>query len=104
MKEEYLARQAKLKYERDAGRLFEIEPAAAMVAAAFANSRNAWLGLGTELAPQLILCKTAAEMKAVVDAGVTQRLTDLSNYRGDFDEEYDPEEAEHYADKLRKLG
>jgi phage terminase Nu1 subunit (DNA packaging protein) len=103
VKEEFLARRAKLAYERESGRLFEIEPAAAMIASEFANIRNAALGLGTSLAPQLILCKTAAEMKAIVDDGVTQLLTDLSNYQGAFDEEYEESEAEHYADKLSKL-
>ena len=104
VKEEFLARRAKLAYERDAGRLFEIEPAAAMIASEFANIRDACLGLGTLLAPKLILCRTAAEMKACVDDAVSQLLTDHSNYQGNFDEDYDEDEAEHYADNLSKLG
>jgi hypothetical protein len=106
IKEEYNARRAKLAYEREAGRLFDVEAGAKMIAGALAVSRNAWLGLGTELAPQLTLCKTAAEMKAVVDAAVARKLEDLSNYAGPFDEEnegYDPREAEHYRNRLGRL-
>ena len=106
IKEEYNARRAKLAYEREAGSLFDVDAGAKMVAGAFAISRNAWLGLGTELAPQLILCKTAAEMKDAVDAAVARKLEDLSHYAGPFGEEidgYDAQEAEHLRNRLRGL-
>jgi hypothetical protein len=103
IKEEYLARRAKLTYEREAGRLFDVERGARMYAAAASIHRNTWLGMGVALAPRLVLLKTADEMKACVDEDVARRLEDLSHYDGNFDEEFDQEEADTYAAQLQKL-
>jgi hypothetical protein len=78
VKENYAALARQLEFERQAGSVIEVAKIASVVAGKLANVRSKMLGLGSEVAPRGIMCKTPDQLKALIDASVTRALEELT--------------------------
>lgn len=81
VKENYLARQRKLQYEREAGELVPVDQAAQQVANEYAKVRSKLLALPTELAPQLAqeFGGDANQIRERLAEAITRALEELTD-------------------------
>ena len=79
-KENYLARLRQLEYDKRSSLVVLREDAAAEVADRYSRLKSRLMPLGAEIAPRLapLSDKSAAEIKAVVDAAVRSALEELT--------------------------
>lgn len=85
VKENYLALQRRLEYERAAGEVVPVDEAAQRVAEEYASVRSKLLALPTELAPT-IAQETGGDANKIRDRlaeGITRALEELSDDGGD---------------------
>ncbi|PWE52290.1 hypothetical protein DEM27_31610 [Metarhizobium album] len=78
VKENYAARLKQLEYDRQSGAVVAIDDVVVAVAAEYAVVRNRLLGIGAKIAPDLTTLQSAEEIKAIIDAEVTEALNQLT--------------------------
>jgi transcriptional regulator with XRE-family HTH domain len=78
VKENYLALQAQLEYDREAGLVVLVADVAKAVGEEYAKTRTKLLSIPSGLAPQLLRIKTAAEMCAALERAITEALEELT--------------------------
>lgn len=83
-KEVYLARCQKIKYEKEIGKLVDVDAAAQVVANEYAKVRSKILAIPTRTATRLSVMKNPAEIKRYLDAEIADALNELT-----FDDEMD---------------
>lgn len=83
-KEIYLARCQRIKYEKEIGKLVDVDAAAQVVANEYAKVRSKILAIPTRTATRLSVMKNPAEIKRYLDAEITEVLNELT-----FDDEMD---------------
>jgi hypothetical protein len=82
-RDQAMARKLERENDLAAGRVVLIEDVVQEFASHLAVVRNHLLALGAKLAPRLVGCATAAEIKGLIDAEVVRILTALSSLDGD---------------------
>lgn len=83
-KEVYLARCQKIKYEKEIGKLVDVDAAAQVVANEYAKVRSKILSIPTRTATRLSVMKNPAEIKKYLDEEISDVLNELT-----FDDEMD---------------
>ncbi len=83
-KEVYLARCQKIKYEKEIGKLVDVDAAAQVVANEYAKVRSKILAIPTRTATRLSAMKNPAEIKRYLDTEIAEALNELT-----FDDEMD---------------
>ena len=83
-KEVYLARCQKVKYEKEIGKLVDVDAAAQVVANEYAKVRSKILAIPTRTATRLSVMKNPAEIKRYLDTEIAEVLNELT-----FDDEMD---------------
>lgn len=83
-KEVYLARCQKIKYEKEIGKLVDVDAAAQVVANEYAKVRFKILSIPTRTATRLSVMKNPAEIKKYLDEEIADVLDELT-----FDDEMD---------------
>lgn len=83
-KEVYLARCQKIKYEKEIGKLVDVDAAAQVVANEYAKVRSKILAIPTRTATRLSVMKNPAEIKKYLDEEISDVLNELT-----FDDEMD---------------
>lgn len=83
-KEVYLARCQKIKYEKEIGKLVDVDAAAQVVANEYAKVRSKILAIPTRTATRLSVMKNPAEIKRYLDTEIAEALNELT-----FDDEMD---------------
>lgn len=78
VKENYLALQAQLEYDRDAGLVVLVEDVAKAVGAEYAKVRSRLLSIPAALAPQLQRMKTAADICDALERAITEAMEELT--------------------------
>jgi hypothetical protein len=78
-----IARRYELQNDIATGKVVSIEGVTQVFAEQLSIIRNHFLALGTKLAPRLVGCTTATEIKDLIDAEVVRILTALSSLDGD---------------------
>lgn len=78
VKENYLAMLRQLEYDTEAGKVVRIEDVAAAVVEQFSRIRNKFLNVASRVAPRAAALKSPTEVKALIDAEVSQILQELS--------------------------
>ncbi|WFS02785.1 hypothetical protein [Rhizobium tumorigenes] len=78
VKENYAARLKQLEYDREIGKVVEIDDVVVAVASEYAVVRNRLLGIGSKIAPDLTTLQSADEIKAIIDAEVIEALNQLT--------------------------
>lgn len=78
VKENYAARLKQLEFDRESGKVVEIDDVVVAVASEYAVVRNRLLGIGSKVAPDLTTLQSAEEIKAIIDAEVTEALNQLT--------------------------
>lgn len=78
VKENYAARLKQLEYDREAGKVVEIDDVVVAVASEYAVVRNRLLGIGSKVAPTLATLQDAEQIKAIIDAEVIEALNELT--------------------------
>ena len=82
----FKAQQAKLDYLEAIGKLVPIEEVAQTVGREYANVRAALLALPGKLADELAACEATVDARAILEAAITEALTELTADRGGRDE------------------
>lgn len=83
-KEVYLARCQKVKYEKEIGKLVDVDAAAQVVANEYAKVRSKILAIPTRTATRLSVMQNPAEIKRYLDTEIAEVLNELT-----FDDEMD---------------
>ena len=77
-KESFLARLRELQFDRESGKVVEVDAVAAIVTGDYLRVKGRLLPIGALAAPRLVVAKSADECKAIVDELVHQALAELS--------------------------
>lgn len=85
VKENYAALLKQLDYDRESGKVVEIDDVVVAVAAEYAVLRSRLLDIGSKVAPTVAVLKSADEIKAIIDAKVVEALTELTIDDGERD-------------------
>lgn len=78
VKENYAARLKQLEYDRESGKVVEVDDVVVAVASEYAVVRNRLLGIGAKLAPDLATLQSASEIMALIDEEITEALNELT--------------------------
>ena len=88
VKENFAALLKQLEFDRESGRVVEIDDVVVAVAAEYALVRNKLLNIGSRVAPKVAVLQSAEEIKALVDEEVVLALKELS-IDADGEQDYD---------------
>jgi hypothetical protein len=77
-KENYLALLRELEYDRDSGSVVAVADVARKVASEYALVRNRLLSIPARVAPRVAVIKSAEEVKALLEAEISQALRELA--------------------------
>ena len=78
-KENYLALLRELEYDREVGKVVEIDAVVSLVAAQFATVRTRLLAIPSKVASRIALIQTPEEARALVEAEITEALKELAD-------------------------
>lgn len=81
-KENFVARQRELDFDKESGKVVEIGLAAKVIADVFSTVRVKMVGLGVKLAPKLSLMADPEEIRDVIDAEVAKSIKELTQNGG----------------------
>lgn len=77
VKDNYVAMQKKLEFEKDAGRLAEVEVLAEVMAAQGAALRAKLLAFGSALGPRVAMLKSPEQCTAIIDTEMVRILEEI---------------------------
>lgn len=81
MREKYMAKMAKLEFERESGKLIPLEIFTREVEGMVQIASSRLMGIGNRLAPQVAIESNISACQSLIDGEISQILADLSRYR-----------------------